>query len=153
MQKINLYCVGNLKDKPFVDMCNEYSKRISRFAKLTIVEVKEKNELNLPELIAKEETSQILSKVSPENIVLFDVKGKSFSSEEFAVFLDKYFQTSSEINFVIGGSYGVSEELKSGCKQKISVSNMTFPHRLFRVMALEQIYRALTILNNISYHK
>ena len=153
MQKINLYCVGNLKDKPFIDMCDEYSKRISRFAKLSIIEVKEKNELSSPELITKEETAQILSKVNLDNVVLFDVKGKSFSSEEFAAFLDKHFQNNSEINFVIGGSYGVSETLKQNCKQKISVSDMTFPHRLFRVMALEQIYRALTILNNISYHK
>ena len=153
MQKINLFCIGNLKDKPFVNMCDEYAKRISRFAKLNIIELKERNELNLPELISKEETLQILSKVDQNKIILFDVNGENLSSEEFAQFLDKHFQTNSEINFVIGGSYGVTSSLKQQCKQKISLSKMTFPHRLFRVMALEQIYRALTILNNISYHK
>ena len=153
MQKINLYCVGNLKDLPYIKMCDEYAKRISRFAKLTVIELKEKNELNLPELIAKEESNQILSKVSADKIVLFDVKGESLTSEEFAGFLDKHFQTNSEINFVIGGSYGVTDELKHQCKKRIRVSNMTFPHRLSRVMALEQIYRALTIQNNVSYHK
>ena len=153
MQKINLYCVGNLKDLPFIKMCEEYSKRISRFAKLNIIELKEKNELNLPQLISREESAEILNKISCDKIILFDVKGESLSSEEFASLLDKHFQTNSEISFVIGGSYGVSQEIKQNCKQKISVSKMTFPHRLFRVMALEQIYRALTILNNISYHK
>ena len=153
MQKINLYCVGNLKDKEFVSMCNEYTKRISRFAKINIIELKEKNELGNESLIIEAETNQLLSKVRAEDVVLFDVKGEMFSSEEFAGFMQKYFQNKRELNFVIGGSYGVGQEIKNNCIKRISVSKMTFPHRLFRVMALEQIYRALTIQNNISYHK
>lgn len=153
MLKINLYCVGNLKDKSYVDMCNEYAKRISRFAKLNIIELKEKNELSIQQQIIEAETKEILSKVNQDKIVLFDVKGETLSSEELAYYIDSYFQTNSEINFVIGGSYGVDSNLKNNCQKKISVSKMTFPHRLFRVMALEQIYRALTILNNVSYHK
>ena len=153
MLKINLYCVGNLKDKSYVDMCNEYSKRISRFAKLNIFELKERNELSNTTQIIEAEIKEILSKVNQDKIVLFDVKGENLSSEMFANFIDSYFQSNSELNFVIGGSYGVDENLKNNCYKKLSLSKMTFPHRLFRVMALEQIYRALTILNNVSYHK
>ena len=153
MLKINLYCVGNLKDRAYVDMCNEYSKRISRFAKLSIFEIKERNEFASYNQIIETETSDILLKVGNQKIVLFDVKGESLSSEKFTEFIENYFLTNSELNFVIGGSYGVSESLKQNCFKKISVSKMTFPHRLFRVMALEQIYRALTIINNVSYHK
>lgn len=152
MFKINLYCIGNLKDNEYVSMCQEYSKRISRFAKLNIIELKERNDLQDKSLIIENETKELLSKISGK-IVLFDVKGESLSSENFATFMEQYFLKDSELNFVIGGSYGVSETLKQNCYKRISVSKMTFPHRLFRVMALEQIYRALTILNNVSYHK
>ena len=153
MYKINLYCVGNLKDKEYLSMCEEYKKRISRFANINIIEIKEKNELNNINLIIESETKEILNKINASSIVLFDVKGESLSSEKFAEFIEKYFQTNSELNFVIGGSYGVSNFLKQNANKKISLSAMTFPHRLFRVMALEQIYRAFTIINNVSYHK
>ena len=153
MYKINLYCVGNLKDKEYVLMCDEYKKRISRFANINIIELKEKNELNNINLIIENETKEILNKINASSVVLFDVKGESLSSEKFAEFIEKYFQTSSELNFVIGGSYGVSDFLRQNASKKISLSAMTFPHRLFRIMTLEQIYRAFTILNNVSYHK
>ncbi len=153
MYKINLYCVGNLKDKEYLSMCDEYKKRISRFASINIIEIKEKNELNNINLIIENETKEILNKINASSVVLFDVKGNSLSSEKFAEFIEKYFQTNSELNFVIGGSYGVSNFLKQNANKKISLSAMTFPHRLFRVMALEQIYRAFTIINNVSYHK
>ena len=153
MFKINLYCVGNLKDKEYISMCEEYKKRISRFANINIIEKKEKNELGNIDLIIENETKEILNKINSSNIVLFDVDGDSFSSQKFANFIEKFFNTNSEINFVIGGSYGVSNTLKNNANKKISLSAMTFPHRLFRVMALEQIYRAFTIMNNVSYHK
>lgn len=153
MYKINLFCIGNLKDKEYISMCNEYIKRISKYAKINVVELKEKNDLLNANLIIESETKEILSKVSANKITLFDVKGENISSEAFAEYFQKYFQTNSELNFVIGGSYGVSNDLKQNSFKKISLSKMTFPHRLFRVMALEQIYRAFTILNNVSYHK
>ena len=149
MFKVNLYCVGNLKDKEYISMCEEYKKRISRFANINIIEIKEKNELGNIDLIIENETKEILNKINSSNIVLFDVDGDSFSSQKFANFIEKFFNTNSEINFVIGGSYGVSNTLKNNANKKISLSAMTFPHRLFRVMALEQIYRAFTIMNNV----
>ncbi|MBO5884762.1 MAG: 23S rRNA (pseudouridine(1915)-N(3))-methyltransferase RlmH [Clostridia bacterium] len=153
MYKINLYCVGNLKDKEFVNMCNEYSKRISKYAKLTVYELKEKNNLENIVTIIESESQEIISKVDMSKTILFDVKGDSLSSEDFAKLFENWFLNNSEINFVIGGSYGVSDKIKSSAVKRLSVSEMTFPHRLFRVMALEQIYRAFTIINNSQYHK
>lgn len=153
MQKITLICVGNLKDKEYISMCEEYKKRISRFASINIIEIREKNNLDNLNLIKESESDEILSKIDPQKTVLFDVSSNEQTSEEFSKFLEKWFIKFSEITFVIGGSYGYSDKIKQKVKDKISFSKMTFPHRLFRVMALEQIYRALTIQNNVSYHK
>jgi len=82
-----------------------------------------------------------------------DVKGEALSSEQLAEKLEKISQINGEVSFVIGGSYGVSQSVKAKADLIVSMSKMTFPHRLFRVMLLEQIYRAFTITNNIKYHK
>lgn len=153
MFKINLYCVGNLKDKEYISMCQEYQKRISRFAKINVIEIKEKTNLDNIQLIIENESKDISSKLDLTKACLFDVKGEMQSSEQLADFLKSWFNTNSELNFIIGGSYGVSNSIKHTVSKKLSISKMTFPHRLFRVMALEQIYRALTILNNVNYHK
>ena len=152
MIKINLICVGNLKDKFFVDSSNEYLKRLSRFASVKVTELKEfTNEENI-DVLKQQEGQQILKTVRGY-FVLLDVKGKQISSEEFAEKIQNVSNISSEISFVVGGSYGVSKEVKERADEIISISKMTFPHRLFRVMLLEQIYRAFTIMNNIKYHK
>lgn len=153
MYKINLYCVGDLKEKEFVQLCEEYKKRISRFAKINIYEIKEKNNLNDINLIVENESKDLISKINLNKTILFDVKGQQYSSEDFSDIVQNWFLTNSELNFIIGGSYGVSDEIKNNVKLKISLSKMTFPHRLFRIMALEQIYRAFTIINNVAYHK
>ena len=152
MLKINLVCVGNLKDKFYIDGAGEYAKRLSRFCSLNIIELKEYTNLNNIEQIKKAEGEEIIKAVKGY-VILMDVQGKLISSENLAENLETISQSYSEITFVIGGSYGVSEEVKNIANQKLSVSKMTFPHRLFRVMLLEQIYRAFTINNNISYHK
>ena len=82
-----------------------------------------------------------------------DVLGKQFTSEEFSTKIEKIALQSSEITFIIGASNGIAEEIKTLCKERISFSKMTFPHQLMRVIFLEQLYRAFTISNNISYHK
>ena len=152
MLKINIVCVGNLKDKFFIDACAEYSKRLSRFCDLKITELKEYTDLDSVEQIKQKEGQEILKHIKGY-FVLLDVKGTQISSEDFAESLKTISLSHSEITFVIGGSYGVCQDVKQKANQKISVSKMTFPHRLFRVMLLEQIYRAFTINNNISYHK
>lgn len=152
MLKINLVCVGNLKDKFFIDACSEYTKRLSRFCSLNIVELKEYTNYENIEQTKEKEANEILKHLKGY-VILLDVKGELISSEDFSKKIYNLSNTNSEITFVIGGSYGVSQIVKDKANLKISVSKMTFPHRLFRVMLLEQIYRAFTILNNIGYHK
>lgn len=152
MIKINILCVGNLKDKFFIDASAEYLKRLSRFCQCNVKELKEYTNLENIEQIKLAEGQEIMNNLKGYTVLL-DVKGKEMSSEQFATLIKDISLTSSEITFVIGGSYGVSEQVKQKVNFKLSVSPMTFPHRLFRVMLLEQIYRAFTILNNINYHK
>lgn len=149
---INLLCVGNLKEKFALDFQKEYIKRLSAFCKINIVELKEQNQLRNFSLIVEKEGEDILKKLKGYNI-LCDINSKECSSEEFAQKIATLAQKSSVITFVIGGSYGVSSDVKQACQEKISFSPMTFTHNLFRIMLLEQIYRAFTILNGKSYHK
>lgn len=151
MLKITIICVGNLKDAEYIGLCNEYIKRLKRFAHINIVELKEKNNLKNVNCIIEAESQDILQKMN--NSILLDVNGEKISSEALANIIESTTQNSSEISFVIGGSYGVSQSVKNASVKKISLSDMTFPHRLVRVMLLEQIYRAFTINNNIAYHK
>lgn len=152
MLNISVVCVGNLKEKFSQDAEKEYLKRLSKFCKLNVVELKEQNKLSNITLIKEKEGEEILENLSSFN-VLCDLGGENLSSEEFANSIEKLTLTNFKITFVIGGSYGVSEKVKNACQTKISFSKMTFPHNLFRIMLLEQIYRAFTILNGVSYHK
>ena len=152
MIKVNILCVGNLKDKFFIEACGEYLKRLSRFCVCNVKELKEHTDINNLEQIKMLEGNEIIKNLKGF-VILLDVNGKKYSSEEFAGQINKISLTNGEITFVVGGSYGVSENVKNKADLKISFSNMTFPHRLFRVMLLEQIYRAFAILNNINYHK
>ncbi len=154
---INLICVGNLKESFWKEAVAEYQKRLKPFCNFNIIELKETN-FECPtkseiEKIKVEEGKLILKKLKKNNILLM-IDAKQFSSTEFAEFIkQKSVGGSSEFNFVIGGSYGVSSEVEKACETKISFSKLTFPHQLMRVIFCEQIYRAFTILNNKSYHK
>lgn len=152
MINITVVAVGNLKEKFSKDAQNEYLKRLSAFCKVKIIETKEFNELKNIELIKEKEGEEILKHLSGYPILL-DVKGGEITSEDLAKDIEKLSLTNSSITFIIGGSYGVSEKVRENCKQKLSFSKMTFPHNLFRIMLLEQLYRAFTILNGKSYHK
>jgi len=152
MLKINIICVGNLKDKFYIDGANEYAKRLTRFCDLKIIELKECTNYSNIDQIKQKEADEILKQLKGY-IILCDVKGNLISSESLAENIETISQTNAEISFVIGGSYGVDQSVKQKANRLISVSKMTFPHRLFRVMLLEQIYRAFTINNNIAYHK
>jgi len=156
MIKINLIVMGDIKEKYFKDAINEYSKRISRFASLNIIELKEhvsssNNSLDIINAL-KKDAEEIKKHIKGYTICL-DVKGTLISSEELATKIEKLSQTSSTITFIIGASNGIHEEIKNLSNEKISFSKMTFPHQLMRVIFLEQLYRAFTINNNISYHK
>ena len=156
MLKINLIVMGYIKEKYLKDAISEYTKRISRFAELKIIELKE----SAPKSNSEAEILNCLKKDAEEikqhlkgHLICLDIKGKQITSEEFASKIEKTTLTSSEISFIIGASNGIHNEIKSICNEKISFSSMTFPHQLMRVIFLEQLYRAFTIINKISYHK
>ena len=144
---IKILCVGKIKERYLQDLINDYLKRISKYHKIEIIELKDDSNY-------QKETSNLLEhiKTSDYNIAL-DIKGKMIKSEEFASIIDKTFLTNSTITFIIGGSLGLNDEIKSKCQQIISFSHLTFPHGLFRGILLEQIYRSYKILNNETYHK
>lgn len=152
MITINLVCVGNLKEKFTKDEQAEYQKRLSAFCNLNIVEIKEQNQFENVDVTLQKEGIDILSK-SKGYVILCDIGGKQLSSENFAQKIDKLMLENSTITFVVGGSYGVSEDVRKKANERISFSQMTFPHNMFRNMLLEQIYRAFTIINGKSYHK
>ena len=151
--KINIVAVGKIKEQFFTDAIKEYEKRLSKFCELKIVEVQEaSNYKNLDEK-SRLEGELLLSKCKGFLIAL-DGKSKQLSSEEIAgVISEKMLNGISEISFIIGASNGIHNSIKAIANEKISFSPMTFPHQLMRVIFLEQLYRAFTILNNISYHK
>lgn len=157
MNKINIVAVGKVKEKYFLDGINEYSKRLSRFCDFKIIEVKECNITENPnekerKKILEAEGNEILTKLRG-SVYSLCVEGTQFSSENFAKIINDEISLGNEITFVIGGSYGLWDEIKAKSKGKISFSKMTFPHTLFRLMLTEQIYRAFMISGNSSYHK
>lgn len=153
MIKVNIVAVGNIKEKFYTEAILEYSKRLSRYAQVNIIEVQEEaQEKSVSKKIEKE--SEKLDKVLRGYVILLDRQGELISSEKLAETIDKC-QTEgvSEISFIIGGSNGVSEALKQKANKVISFGKITFPHQLFRVVLMEQIYRVFTINNNLPYHK
>ena len=160
MQKVTILCVGKLKEKFYVDAVAEYTKRLGRFCKLDIVELAEER---LPEdpspaqigaALAKE-ADAIWGKLPPSAYVIaMCVEGKTRSSEELArLMADSASRGDSHLVFLIGGSFGLHPSVKELAAVKLSMSPMTFPHHLARVMVLEQIYRAFKINEGSSYHK
>ena len=151
--KINIVAVGKLKEDFFVSACEEYLKRLSRFDAMSVIEIPEAPQGKSIEEQCKIEGDGILNKAHGY-IIALDIKGKKYTSNDFANFIQtKRNEGISEISFVIGGSNGLSNEVREKASALLSFSDMTFPHQLFRVMLLEQIYRAETILNHIPYHK
>ena len=148
---MKIISVGKVKEKFFVDAINEYSKRISKYTKLEIIEIPdEANE----SVAMKKEGKKILSKIKDNDyVVTLEIEGNSLTSLEFAKKIDNNFNSNKNLTFVIGGSYGLDESVKSRSDYKLSFSKFTFPHQLFRVILLEQIYRAYKINNNENYHK
>ena len=143
---IRIICPGKIKEKYLKEAIEDYSKRISKYHKIEIIEVEDSNTL--------EESIRILKHIDDKDYVItLEINGNTLSSEEFASKLDKTFITNSRVCFVIGGSYGLSEDVKKRSNYSLSFSKFTFPHQLFRVILLEQIYRAFKILNNETYHK
>ena len=144
------------KEKYIIMGIDEFTKRLQSFTKFSLIELKEDgNDSNRDESIKKESIliKNCLEKSKGYNILL-DVKGKEYSSEDMSREIEKLTVNGvSTINFIIGGSYGVSDEIKASANIRLSFSKMTFPHQLMRLIFIEQLYRWFTITNNIKYHK
>ncbi len=156
MITINIACVGTIKEQYFKDAIQEYSKRIGAFAKINIFEVKESEYfLSDAEIeIAKQKEAERLSKYKKGYCIALEINGKQFDSVEFSKHINNLaLQGNSNITFFIGGSYGLDKQFSDSMNEKLSFSKFTFPHQLMRVVLVEQIYRALTIINNKTYHK
>ena len=150
---IKIICVGKIKESFYRDAIEEYKKRLSKYTQLEIVEIMDEGLTDVKTSL-KLEGEKILKQVNPKDyIITLEIEGTELTSVELAEKLDYIFNTNSNITFIIGGSYGLSEEVKKISKYPLSFSKMTFPHQLFRVILLEQIYRAFKINNNESYHK
>ena len=150
---IKLITVGKIKEKYLKDAILEYTKRISKYTKLEIIELQDYDYDNKQIVLEKEKENIIKHINSRDYVITMQIEGKNISSEDFADKIDKVFVTNPNIVFIIGGSYGLHDDIKKISNFSLSFSKMTFPHQLFRVLLLEQIYRAFKIINNESYHK
>lgn len=150
---IKIITVGKLKEKYLIDAVEEYKKRLSKYTKIEIIEVKDESSYEEDKNKEKEAENIIKYIGDKDFIITLEIDGKEVSSVEFASKIENIFNINSNITFIIGGSYGLSNRIKELSNYKLSFSKMTFPHQLFRVILLEQIYRAYKINNNESYHK
>ena len=157
--KITIISVGKIKEKYLVEGIKEYSKRLSKYTKLEIIEVlDERAPENLSKkemkIIKDKEGKKIESKIKNSYVIALDIDGITFSSEELANKIeDIKTYNSSHVTFIIGGSLGLSSSILNNADLKMSFSKMTFPHQLMRLILLEQIYRSFRINNNEPYHK
>jgi len=143
---IKIICVGKLKEKYMIDLVNDYYKRINKYHKLEIIEVKDSN--------IKNESIEIKKHIDDRDyIVTMEIEGNKLSSIELSKKIDNMLMTYGNIVFIIGGSDGIEESIKKISNYSISFSDLTFPHGLFRGILLEQIYRSFKIMNNETYHK
>lgn len=151
--KINIVAIGKIKEKFFADAIEEYVKRCSRYGDVRIVELPEAPQGKSPDEQRRIESAQLLDKAKGY-IVLTDARGEQLSSEGLAAFIaDKAVDGVKEISFLIGGSFGHTDELRRRADMMISFGKITYPHQLFRVVLTEQIYRAFTINAGTKYHK
>lgn len=160
MLNITLICIGKLKEKYLKDACDEYTKRLSTLCKLNIIELAPERLSDNPsqkeiENALANEGKRIIEKIpNGSQVYTMCIEGKQFTSQELSVKLDTAAVSGvSNITFIIGGSFGMSEEVKTKSSVRLSMSKMTFPHQLARVMLLEQIYRAMQISIGTKYHK
>ena len=156
---ITVVCVGKIKEKFFTDAINEYAKRLSRFCKIDILEVKDVKIPDNPsdkecEQVLEKEAEMILAKIPKDSYVIpLCIEGKELSSPELADKIRSISMEKSHITFIIGGSLGMTEEVKRMGSLRLSFGKMTLPHQLMRVVLLEQVYRAFKINSGESYHK
>lgn len=144
---IKIICLGKLKEQYLSELTNDYLKRINKYHKIGLIELKDEENL-------VSEAKNIMKYINPSDYVItLEIEGKELTSEEFAKMIDNTFITNSTITFIIGSSTGLDESVKKRSNYALSFSKFTFPHGLFRGILLEQIYRVFKINNHESYHK
>lgn len=144
---IKIICLGKLKEQYLTELTSDYLKRINKYHKLELIELKDEENL-------ENEAKNIMKYIgSNDYVITLEILGKELTSEEFAKLIDSTFITNGTITFVIGSSTGLHDSIKNRSNYALSFSKFTFPHGLFRGILLEQIYRAFKINNNESYHK
>ena len=143
---IKIICVGKLKEKYLIDLVNDYIKRVNKYHKLVLIEVKDSN--------IKDEASEIEKYIqSRDFIVTTEIGGNKINSVNLSKKIDSWLMTYGNITFIIGGSDGIDESIRKKSNYDLSFSDLTFPHGLFRGFLVEQIYRSFKIINNETYHK
>ena len=143
---IKIICVGKVKEKYLRDGIDDYLKRITKYHKIELIEINDS--------YIEDEAKGIFKYINPKDYVItLEIEGNMINSKELSNIIDKTFITNSNIDFIIGGSDGLSNSIKNISDYKLSFSKFTFPHQLFRLILLEQIYRSFKILNNETYHK
>ena len=150
---IKIVCVGKIKENFYRDSIEEYKKRISKYTKLDIIELPDYDYDNKVIVLEKERDNIIKYISNKDYVISMEIEGNILSSEELASKIDNTFINYPNITFIIGGSYGLHDDIKKLSNYKLSFSKLTFPHQLFRVILLEQIYRSFKINNNENYHK
>lgn len=159
MMSVNIICVGKLKESYLREGCAEYAKRLGAYCRVNIIEVAEERASDNPKeteiaQIIQKEGERIIAKIPKGSAVVpLCIEGKEYSSPDFSALIEKFSLEASSISFIIGGSFGLSDEVKALGKTKLSFGKMTLPHQLARMVLLEQIYRAFSISNNSKYHK
>lgn len=143
---IKIIAIGKIKENYLKEAINDYQKRINKYHKLEIIEIEDDNIIN--------EKDRILKHINKKDyLIALDIQGIELTSIELSKKIDNIFINNSNITFIIGGSNGIHDSIKNIVNYKLSFSKMTFPHQLFRLILLEQIYRSFKILNNETYHK
>lgn len=151
---LKLICVGRVKDASLKALIDDYQKRIQKYHKLEVIEVKDEPIRDNKKEVLDIEASRIMTKIEKDDyVILLDLHGESLDSVSFAKKIDKLFVSYSKITFVIGGSLGLGEEVRKCANYRLKLSDMTFLHQMTRLIILEQIYRCFKILNHETYHK
>ena len=150
---IKIITVGTIKERYLKEAFDDYVKRLKKYTNIEVIEVKDEGLVEESKAIQLEKDKIEKHIGTRDYVITLEIEGKQLTSPEFAEKIAQIQIENSNITFIIGGSYGLSEEIKQKAKMHLSFSKMTFPHQLFRVFLLEQIYRAFKILNNEKYHK
>lgn len=147
---IKIICIGKIKEQYLKDAIEEYKKRLTKYTKLEIIELQDEA---VGDILLKEKDKIIKYISEKDYIITMEIEGEMITSPTFAKKIEQIQLNNPNITFIIGGSYGLHDDIKNKSNYKLSFSRLTFPHQLFRVMLLEQIYRSYKIINNETYHK